>query len=134
VNQREWLLVLLDRFPVLDLTWSADIQYKWWRCYELFWRWTCRLIVYEAIDELVKASKPMVMTELQYASLVISLSTLGQVDLRDNESEQLRTLAHLLSEAHENVRRALGDTSRPARIGATITRSTFSISDEESSE
>jgi hypothetical protein len=54
------------------------------------------------------------MTELQYASLTISLSTLGQVDLADNDPEQLRLLQHLLDAAARNVRRHLAvETSNP---------------------
>jgi hypothetical protein len=49
----------------------------------------------------------MTMTELQYASLIISLSTLGQADITAIDLEQLRTLAFLLEEALENVRKAL---------------------------
>ena len=49
----------------------------------------------------------MKMTELQYASLVISLSTLGQVDVSDMDHEELLTLAHLLDQAARNVRRYL---------------------------
>jgi hypothetical protein len=56
----------------------------------------------------------MKMTELQYASLTISLSTLGQVDLADNDPEQLRLLHHLLDAAARNVRRHLAvETSNP---------------------
>jgi hypothetical protein len=47
------------------------------------------------------------MTEPQYAALTISLSTLGQVALSDNDPEQLETLAYLLEAAAVNVRRAL---------------------------
>ncbi len=57
----------------------------------------------------------MIMTELQYASLVISLSTLGQTDLADNDLVQLRTLAHLLEAAESNVRRTIA--SRDDRTG-----------------
>lgn len=46
------------------------------------------------------------ITELQYASLVISLSTLGQVDISSTDPEQLDTLAYLLEEALKNVRQA----------------------------
>lgn len=45
----------------------------------------------------------MKMTEFQFAGMTISLSTLGQVDLSDNDPEMLRTLAHLLSDAAQNV-------------------------------
>lgn len=45
----------------------------------------------------------MKMTELQFAGMTINLSTLGQVDLSDNDSEMLRTLAFLLEEASKNV-------------------------------
>jgi hypothetical protein len=53
------------------------------------------------------------MTELQYAHLVISLSTLGQIDLAGNDIEELRTLSHLLEAAASNVRIAISnrDTS-----------------------
>jgi len=47
------------------------------------------------------------MTELQYASLVISLSALGQVDIGDMDHEQLVTLRELLDQAARNVRRYL---------------------------
>jgi hypothetical protein len=45
----------------------------------------------------------MKMTELQFAGLTISLSTLGQVDLSDNDPEMLTNLAFLLEEASKNV-------------------------------
>ena len=51
----------------------------------------------------------MKITEVQYAGLVIILSALGQRDLAENDPEQLRTLAYLLEEAQENVRRALAE-------------------------
>lgn len=54
----------------------------------------------------------MHMTELQYASLVISLSTLGQTDLAGNDTDGLRTLEYLLEQALENVRRTLGTDAR----------------------
>jgi len=49
----------------------------------------------------------MIMTELQYASLVISLSTLGQTTIEGLNTEQLRTLGYLLDAARENVKRVL---------------------------
>ena len=49
----------------------------------------------------------MKMTELQFAGMTISLSTLGQVDLSDNDPEMLRTLAYLLEEARKNAEKAL---------------------------
>lgn len=49
----------------------------------------------------------MIMTDLQYASLVISLSTLGQTEIQGLDTEQLRNLAYLLEAARENVQRAL---------------------------
>lgn len=49
----------------------------------------------------------MKMTELQYASLVISLSTLGQVEISGVDAEQLHNLDYLLEAALENVRRAV---------------------------
>lgn len=52
----------------------------------------------------------MKMTELQFAALTISLSTLGQADLAGNDPEQLRTLEYLLEEAHENVKRTIAAT------------------------
>jgi len=55
----------------------------------------------------------MIITEMQYASLVISLSTLGQTDLAGNETEGLRTLEYLLEQALENVRTTLA-TPDPA--------------------
>lgn len=47
------------------------------------------------------------MTELQFAGMTISLSTLGQVDLSDNDREMLRNLEYLLIEASANVAKAL---------------------------
>lgn len=47
------------------------------------------------------------MIELQYASLVISLSTLGQTTITGLDREQLRNLEHLLEAARENVQRTL---------------------------
>lgn len=56
----------------------------------------------------------MILTELQYANIVISLSTLGQTDLTGNEEEGLRTLEFLLEQALENVRKVLSaPTSNP---------------------
>lgn len=49
----------------------------------------------------------MQMTEFQYGALVISLSTLGQVDIRAVDREKLETLDHLLEQALENVKRTL---------------------------
>lgn len=49
----------------------------------------------------------MKMTELQFAGMTISLSTLGQVDLSDNDSDMLTNLAFLLEEASKNVAKAL---------------------------
>jgi len=49
----------------------------------------------------------MKMSDLQFAALSISLSTLGQVDLSDNDPELLRTLAYLLEAASKNVAHAL---------------------------
>lgn len=46
----------------------------------------------------------MIMTELQYASLVISLSTLGQTEIEGLDTEQLRNLDYLLEAAKANVR------------------------------
>lgn len=57
----------------------------------------------------------MKIPEMQYAGLVISLSTLGQTDLAGNEFEALRTLEYLLEQALENVQRVLahdGDEER----------------------
>jgi hypothetical protein len=48
----------------------------------------------------------MIMTDLQYAALTISLSTLGQTDLAGNDPEGLRTLEYLLEQALANVRKA----------------------------
>jgi hypothetical protein len=47
------------------------------------------------------------LTDLQFASLTISLSTLGQTNVRDNDPESLRTLEYLLEQALANVRRAV---------------------------
>lgn len=49
----------------------------------------------------------MIMTELQYASLVISLSTLGQTTIEGMDTEQLRNLDYLLEAARENVQKVL---------------------------
>lgn len=49
----------------------------------------------------------MKITELQYASLVISLSTLGQTRIEGLDTEQLRNLDYLLEAARENVQKAL---------------------------
>lgn len=49
----------------------------------------------------------MNMTDLQFAALTISLSTLGQADIRAVDHEQLQTLEYLLEQALENVKRAL---------------------------
>jgi len=49
----------------------------------------------------------MKMTEIQYAGMTINLSTLGQVDLSDNDTDMLANLAFLLEEASANVARAL---------------------------
>ena len=54
----------------------------------------------------------MKMTELQFAGMTISLSTLGQVDLSDNDPEMLRTLAYLLEEARKNAEKALAAIKR----------------------
>ena len=53
----------------------------------------------------------MRITELQFAALTISLSTLGQTDLAGNEIEGLRTLEYLLEEALANVRKTLAKES-----------------------
>jgi hypothetical protein len=61
----------------------------------------------------------MKMTDLQFAALNISLSTLGQVDISDNDPEALRTLEYLLEAASKNVKRALSaiaDEDRQFRI------------------
>lgn len=49
----------------------------------------------------------MNMTEFQFGALVISLSTLGQADISEVDTEKLETLDHLLERALENVRRTL---------------------------
>lgn len=49
----------------------------------------------------------MKMTDLQYAGMTINLSTLGQVDLSDNDPELLIQLAWLLEQAAANVARAI---------------------------
>lgn len=50
----------------------------------------------------------MIMTELQYASLVISLSTLGQTaTIEGLDIEELRNLDYLLEDARKNVRKVL---------------------------
>jgi hypothetical protein len=54
----------------------------------------------------------MKMTELQFAGMTISLSTLGQVDLSDNDPEMLQNLAFLLEEASKNVARAIQALSK----------------------
>jgi Ethanolamine utilization protein EutJ (predicted chaperonin) len=56
----------------------------------------------------------MKMTELQYASLTISLSTLGQTAIEGIDQEQMRNLSYLLEAATVNVRRQLDEpTSNP---------------------
>lgn len=65
----------------------------------------------------------MKMTELQFAGMTISLATLGQVDLSDNDPEMLQTLAHLLSEAAQNVaraRRPIAPDTEPYPVGARV--------------
>ena len=54
----------------------------------------------------------MIITEQQAAMLIIQLSALGQADLTGTDEETLTTLAFLLEQALENVKKA-------ARIGAT---------------
>lgn len=49
----------------------------------------------------------MKMTDLQFAGISINLSTLGQVDLSDNDPELLINLAWLLEQASANVTRAI---------------------------
>lgn len=49
----------------------------------------------------------MDMTEYQYGALVISLSTLGQADIRAVDSEKLETLGYLLEAAALNVKNTL---------------------------
>jgi hypothetical protein len=49
----------------------------------------------------------MKMTDIQFAALNISLSTLGQADISDNDREMLETLEFLLEQALGNVRKAL---------------------------
>jgi hypothetical protein len=56
------------------------------------------------------------MTELQYASLVISLSALGQVDISDMDHAQLVTLRELLDQAARNVRQTLALPDHIARL------------------
>jgi hypothetical protein len=51
----------------------------------------------------------MKMTELQFAGMTINLSTLGQVDLSDNDTDMLVNLAFLLEQALANVTRALAE-------------------------
>lgn len=65
----------------------------------------------------------MILTEMQYASLVISLSTLGQTDLAGNDPEGLRTLEYLLEEAAKNVAIAIvanGCAAEQARLIAAL--------------
>lgn len=55
----------------------------------------------------------MIITKLQYASLVISLSTLGQVTAIEGlDTEQLRNLEYLLEEARKNVWDALAEAEK----------------------
>lgn len=49
----------------------------------------------------------MRMTDLQFQGMTINLSTLGQVDLSDNDPAVLLALAELLSAAAKNVTRAM---------------------------
>jgi hypothetical protein len=49
----------------------------------------------------------MKLNDMQLAALTISLSTLGQVDITDNDPEALGTLEYLLEEALKNVRKAV---------------------------
>lgn len=51
----------------------------------------------------------MRMTEMQGAVLTISLSTLGQTDLTDNDPELLRTLRYLMQAAIGNIDDALAE-------------------------
>jgi len=61
----------------------------------------------------------MKMTELQFAGMTINLSTLGQVDLSDNDPELLVQLAQLLSQAERNVAIALA-AQRAERAQGTL--------------
>lgn len=54
------------------------------------------------------------MTDLQFAGISINLSTLGQVDLSDNDPDLLRTLAALLEQALTNTRKAIAATEKEA--------------------
>jgi GAF domain-containing protein len=49
----------------------------------------------------------MKMTDEQFAGITINISTLGQVDLSDNDLDTLAALAFLLEAALLNVRRAM---------------------------
>lgn len=49
----------------------------------------------------------MKLTDMQRAGLTISLSTLGQTDMSDNDAETLSTLEFLLKQALANVRKAI---------------------------
>lgn len=66
----------------------------------------------------------MKMTDLQFAGISINLSTLGQVDLSDNDPELLRALAFLLSEASANVAKAIHAADAPGvdplHVGARV--------------
>jgi hypothetical protein len=64
----------------------------------------------------------MKITELQFAALTISLATLGQVDLSDNDPEQLRTLEYLLEEASKNVATAIRVQQRAPEQARLIAR------------
>lgn len=57
----------------------------------------------------------MKMTDLQFAGITINISTLGQVDLSDNDREMLQTLEYLLEAALENVRRGIAAASEEPR-------------------
>jgi len=53
----------------------------------------------------------MKMTDRQFAGLTINLSTLGQVDLSDNDLAMLVQLEWLLRRALGNVARTIADQS-----------------------
>lgn len=59
----------------------------------------------------------MRMTEMQGASLTISLSTLGQTDLTGNDPELLRTLVFLMKAAIGNIEDALHEHTADLTAG-----------------
>jgi hypothetical protein len=80
MSERERFLLFLDRLPVLDLTWNAETQTAWWRCYHILWRWACRLIVNDAIEEFVRSSSRPARPESpsRYRGIFVVRNTTGK--------------------------------------------------------